>query len=106
MRARRSLCTSGAAEAVGAQPSEAKAAERSHAGDGDVGHARVEAARRLGVIDSGVHGMIDSGGLAHLHRRGVERHALALMDGHGPGRLEWQLQPVAHALPRHLQGVV
>ena len=53
VRARRSLCASGAAEAVGAQPSEAKAAERSHAGDGDVGHARVEATRRLGVIDSG-----------------------------------------------------
>ena len=48
VRARRSLGASSAAETVGAQPAEAKAAERSDARDGDVGHARVEAARGLG----------------------------------------------------------
>ena len=42
-------------------------------------------------------------GAVHLHRRRVEGHPLALVDSHRPRGLERQLQPEAHALPRHLR---
>ena len=65
-------------------PLELEAAERAHARERDVAHARVEAA-----VD--------------LHDRRVERHALRLVDRDRPGGAQRQLQPIAYALPDHLR---